>query len=80
MFHTVRAHVRAHVCRRGESSVHGVLIHVRAQAEEDASAQHEDGGPPAEPIAPVELVVGLENRSVDELDGEEDQSAGLQNH
>lgn len=65
---------------RRESSVHGVLIHIRAQAEEDASPQHEDGGSPAEAVAPVELVVGLEDRPIDELDREEHQRAGLQDH
>lgn len=61
-------------------SVHGVLVYVRRQAEEDAAAQHEDGGAPAEAVAPVKLVVGLQHRPVDELDGVEDQSAGLQHH
>lgn len=60
--------------------VHGVLVYVRRQAEEDAAAQHEDGGAPAEAVAPVKLVVGLQHRPVDELDGVEDQSAGLQHH
>ena len=60
--------------------VHCILVYVRPQAEEDPSAQHEDGGPPAEPVAPVKLMVRLENRPVDELDRVEDESAGLQNH
>ena len=65
---------------RRKDSVHCVLVYIRPQAKENSSAQHEDGGSPAEPVAPVELVVGLKNRPVDELDGIEDQSAGLQDH
>lgn len=63
-----------------KDSVHCVLVHVRPQAEEDPSTQHEDGGSPAEPIAPVKLVIGLKNCSINELDRVEDESAGLQNH
>lgn len=66
--------------RAAGPSVHSILVKVRPQAEQDPSAQHEDGGPPAKPVAPVELVVGLQNRPVDELDRVQDQSAGLQNH
>lgn len=61
-------------------SVQAILVHVRPKAEEDPAAQHEDGGPPAEAVAPVELVIGLKNRAVDELDRVEHQSAGLQDH
>lgn len=66
--------------RLTKGSVHGVFVYVRPQAEQDPAAQHEDGGSPAEPVAPVELVIGLQDCSVDELDWVEDQSAGLQNH
>lgn len=61
-------------------SVHCILVYVRPQAEEDPSTQHEDGGSPAEPVAPVELVICLQNRSINEFDWVEDQSAGLKNH
>lgn len=63
-----------------KDSVHCVFVYVRPQAEEDPSTQHEDGGSPAESIAPVKLVIGLKNCSINELDRVEDQSAGLQNH
>ena len=60
------------------SSVHPVLVYVRAHAEQYAAAQHEDGGAPAQAVAPVELVVRLQDVPVDELDGVEDQGAGLE--
>ena len=61
-------------------SVHGVFVNVSPKAEQDAAPQHEDGGPPAQPVAPVELMVGLQYCAVQELDGVENQSAGLNHH
>ena len=60
------------------ASVHPIFVYVRAHAEQDSPPQHEDGGPPAQAVAPVELVVRLQDGPINELDGIEHQGAGLE--
>lgn len=57
-----------------------LLIALGVEAVEDPPAKGEDGPPPGQAVAPVELVVDPQIDALDELDGVEDQAAGLQDN
>lgn len=57
-----------------------LLVVLGVQAVEDSPAEGEDGPPPGQAVAPVELVVDSQVDALDELDGVEDQAEGLQDH
>lgn len=55
-----------------------VFVVLGVEAVEDTAAKGEDGPAPGQAIAPVELVVDPQVDALDELDGVEDQAAGLE--
>lgn len=57
-----------------------LLVVLGVEAVEDPPAEGEDGPAPGQAIAPVELMVDPQVDGLDELDGVEDQTAGLQNN
>ena len=57
-----------------------LLVVLGVEAVEDAPAEGEDGAAPGQAIAPVELVVDPQVDALDELDGVEDQAAGLEDN
>lgn len=56
-----------------------VLVVLGVETVEDGSTEGEDGGPPRQAVAPVKLVVHPQRDRLDELDGEKNQAAHLQN-
>lgn len=57
-----------------------IFVVLRVQAVENGSAEGEDGGSPGQTVPPVELVVYSQTDGLDELDGIQHQTAGLQDH
>lgn len=64
-------------CRDPELVI--LLVVLGVEAVEDPPAEGEDGPTPGQAVAPVELVVDPQVDGLNELDGIEDQTAGLQN-
>lgn len=57
-----------------------VFIVLGVEAIEDGASKREDGGSPGQAVAPVKLVVHPQTDRLDELDGEQDQAAQLEQH
>lgn len=57
-----------------------LLVVLGVEAVEDSTAEGENGAPPGQAVAPVELVVDPQVDALDELDGVEDQAAGLEDN
>lgn len=56
-----------------------VFIVLGVETVEDGSSKGKDGGSPRQAVAPVKLVVHPQRDRLDELDGEQNQAAHLQN-
>lgn len=57
-----------------------LLVVPGVETVEDSPAEGEDGPAPGQTVAPVELVVDPQVDALDELDGVEDQAAGLEDN
>lgn len=57
-----------------------LLVVLGVEAVEDPPAEGKDGPAPGQAVAPVELVVDPQADGLDELDGVEDQAAGLEDN
>lgn len=57
-----------------------IFIVFGVQAVENRSSEREDGGSPGQTVPPVKFVVYFQTDGLDELDGIQHQTAGLQNH
>lgn len=57
-----------------------IFIVLGVEAVEDGSPEREDGGSPGQAVAPVKLMVHPQADRLDELDGEENQTAHLEHH
>lgn len=55
-----------------------LLVVLGVEAVEDPPTEGKDGPTPGQAVAPVELVVDPQVDALDELDGVEDQAAGLE--
>lgn len=55
-----------------ESELVILLVVLGVEAVEDSPTEREDGPPPGQAVAPVELVVDPQVDALDELDGVED--------
>lgn len=65
---------------RLESELVILLVVLGVETVKDSSAEGKDGSPPGQAVAPVELVVDPQVDALDELDGVEDQAAGLEDN
>lgn len=65
---------------RLESELVILLVVLGVETVEDSSAEGKDGPPPGQAVAPVELVVDPQVDALNELDGVEDQAAGLEDN
>ena len=63
-----------------ESVLVVLLVILGVEAVEDSSAEGKNGPSPSQTIAPVELVIDPQVDALDELDGVEDQAAGLEDN
>lgn len=57
-----------------------IFIVLEVEAVEDGSSKRKDGGSPGQAVAPVKLVVHPQADRLDELDGEQNQAAPLEDH
>lgn len=57
-----------------------LLVVLGVEAVEDSPTKGEDGSPPGQTVAPVELVVDPQVDALNELDGVQDQAAGLEDN
>lgn len=57
-----------------------ILIALWVEAVEDSPTKGKDGPSPSQPVAPVEFMIDPQVDTLDELDGEEDQAAGLEDN
>lgn len=63
-----------------ESQLVILLVVLGVEAVQDPPAEGKDGATPGQAVAPVELVVDPQVDALDELDGVEDQAAGLEDN
>lgn len=56
-----------------------VFVVLGVETVEDGPSEGKDGGSPCQAVAPVKLVVHPQRDRLDELDGEQNQAAHLQN-